>query len=162
MVNTSNKTIQWKSSFEYDTGFNPTVAAHGSTVVEVHNALNQQLSPLWYRVGSLTTLPFFQPIQWGGSVQYDNGFNPTVGLDGITLVEVHNGTYGESPLLYRLGWANALDGKYVSWASTGEYDPNGGLNPSVAVSAGYVAEVHVGADGVGPLWYRVGSVSCLQ
>lgn len=161
-VNASTKTIQWTSSYQYDMGVNPTVAVQGSTVVEVHNALNQPPSPLWYHVGKLTTLPPpYVPIQWGGSVQYDYGFNPTIGLDGITLVEVHDGTYGESPFWYRLGWANASQGNDVSWAISGEYDSSLGHDPSVAVSAGYVVEVHVGALGVGPLYYRVGYVGCI-
>jgi hypothetical protein len=162
LVNLSSKTIQWGNNFEYDAngGFNPSVAVSGSTVVEVHNGGNGGIVPLWYRLGQLNG----STIQWSGSFQYDNGFNPTVGYDGHRLVEVHNGGFGGLfPLWYHLGHIN---GTRINWDSynPGEYDY--GMNPSVAV--GYadgferVVDVHDGADGVGPLWYRTAYIECIQ
>jgi hypothetical protein len=59
-----------------DDGFAPSVAAWGTTVVEVHQATNAE-GPLWYRTGQLGRNG---RIHWNGSgsVKYDNGFAPSV------------------------------------------------------------------------------------
>jgi hypothetical protein len=55
--------IEWGASHQYDTGFNPSVAVSGSTVVEVHNAANTA-GPLWFRMGQVSGQT---EIQWGAS-----------------------------------------------------------------------------------------------
>jgi hypothetical protein len=91
---------------------------------------------------------------FGASFQYDRGLNPSVGVSGATVVEVHNGTGGAGPLWYRVGTVN---GSTVAWNDSHQYD--NGFNPSVAASGMTVVEVHNGGAGAGPLWYRVGQVN---
>jgi hypothetical protein len=91
---------------------------------------------------------------FGPSFQYDQGLNPSVAVDGATVVEVHNGTEGVGPLWYRVGKVNAST---VAWNDSHPYD--NGFNPSVALNGTTVVEVHNGGAGAGPLWYRVGQVS---
>jgi hypothetical protein len=206
LVNSSNKTIQWGSSHSYVLqGFNPTVVISGSTVIEAHNGA-AGVGPLHYRVGTVNLLT--STIQWGSDYIYDShGFNPSLGFDGSTVVEVHNGgNGGVVSLWYRIGqlrgstvsWGNSVDygsgfnpvisyGGYVleahnegfgglselsatlgyayptgiAWLNGGDFDY--GMNPSVAIAGDNgVVEVHNGANGLGPLWYRTGDIVCLN
>jgi hypothetical protein len=111
-VNTSNNTIQWgnnNNAFQYDNGFNPTVAIALSNglgaPVEVHNG-GYGVCPLWYHVGYFTAAG---TIDWGASAQYDNGMNPCVAAGGShTVVEVHDGVAGPGPLWYRVAYLPQL------------------------------------------------------
>jgi len=91
--------------------------------------------------------------------QYDWGVNPALtGEYPGTLVEVHQGSDGVGPLWYRTGHVSAPccpEIALVQWDDSSQYDI--GMNPAVAMGGGFVVEVHQGSNGVGPLWYRVGS-----
>jgi hypothetical protein len=82
-----------------DDGFAPSVAASGTTVVQVHQATNAE-GPLWYRTGQLGRNG---RIHWNGSssVKYEDGFAPSVGTSGAAVVEIHQGDPGT--LLVSLG-----------------------------------------------------------
>lgn len=136
-------------SFEYDQGWNPSVAVSDRTVVEVHNGTGSA-GPLWYRVGKVNG----STVAWNDSHQYDNGFNPTVAFNGTTVVEVHNGGEFAGPLWYRVG---EVSGSTITWNDSHQYD--NGSNPSVALAGDVVVEVHNGGDGAGPLWYRMGKLN---
>jgi hypothetical protein len=136
-------------SFEYDQGFNPSVAVSGGTAVEVHNGTGGA-GPLWYRVGKVNG----STVAWNDSHQYDNGFNPTVAFNGTTVVEVHNGGAGAGPLWYRVG---EVSGSTITWNNSHQYD--NGNNPSVALAGDVVVEVHNGGAGAGPIWYRMGKLN---
>ncbi|HUI22685.1 MAG TPA: hypothetical protein VLZ74_16830 [Methylocella sp.] len=157
-------------SFQYDQGFNPSVAIYNGIVVEVHNGTGGA-GPLWYKVGRVAGppvaeqnkldvrpvggLPTPPPITWSDSKQFDdNGFNPSVALVGSTVIEVHNGGATSGPLWYRTG---TLNGDTINWSEKKQYDT--GFNPQVAVTGNTVVEVHNGGAGVGPLWYRMGKLS---
>jgi hypothetical protein len=143
-----NGTISWSGSSRYDAGSLPSVAVSGVTVVEVHQGFARQgPGPLWYRTGQL------QPngtLQWGGSVQYDNGSLPAVASSGTTVVEVHQGDAGS--LWYHSGQIEP-DGS-IQWGGSFQYDS--GYTPSVAVSGTTVVEAHEGNPGT--LWYRTGQI----
>jgi hypothetical protein len=160
-VNYDN-TIQWgnnNNAFHYDNGMNPSVAIYGSTVVEVHNAING-VGPLWMRIGHVDTAS--NTINWGNNnnaFQYDNGMNPSVAICGSTVVEVHNGTAGVGPLWMRIGQVDTASNT-IQWGNNNNaFHYDNGMNPSVAIYGSTVVEVHNGAAGVGPLWYRVGQVN---
>jgi len=147
-------TIVFGNSHEYETsGFNPSVALSGTTVVEVHNR-GAKAGPLWYRVGTVNTSK--NTIKWGKNYKYDTGFNPSVGISGTGAVEVHNGGSQSGPEWYRVGTVDAST-KTIQWSSSNQYD--NGFNPSVSVSGSEVVEVHNGGNGAGPLWYRTGEIS---
>jgi len=140
---------------------NPSVAISGSTVVEVHNAVNG-VGPLRYRVGQINTSS--NTITWANynqAMQYDNGLNPTVAItysDVYPLVEVHNGGYGVAPLWYHVGYFN--EAGTITWEEGAQYD--NGMNPCVAGVGLSVVEVHDGIHGVGPMWYRVAQLPYIQ
>ena len=65
-----NGTIQWfgSGSLEYDNGSAPSVAASGTTAVEVHQG---DAGSIWYRSGQIQ---LDGTIKWSGSIQMDDGF----------------------------------------------------------------------------------------
>jgi hypothetical protein len=138
---------------EYDSsGWDPSVAISGSTVVEVHNG-NVTGGPMWYHVGLV--LPGNQ-ILWGPSYQYDNGFNPQVAMVGSTVVEVHNGGTYTNLMWYHVGQVSVSDWT-INWGPSYAYDY--GNNPSALTSCNTVAnpncglvavEVHNGSPDVFP------------
>jgi hypothetical protein len=84
--------VTWGASVQLDDGFAPRVAASGTTVVQVHQATSAE-GPLSYRTAHLGPNG---TIQWfgSGSLQYDNGFAPSVAVTGTDVVEVHQGDPG--------------------------------------------------------------------
>jgi hypothetical protein len=146
-------------SYEYDWGWNASVAISGSTVVEVHNG-GGAAGPMWYHVGQISGTV----IHWGPSYQYDNGYNPQVAMAGSTVVEVHNGGTSANLMWYHVG---QVSGSTITWGPSYQYDT--GNNPSVALTScntnanpncGLIAvEVHNGSTSAGPMWYHVGHVS---
>src|SRR4051812_5098938 len=79
-----------------------------------------------------------QEPRWGDSFKYDNGVSPAVACDGVSVVEVHQGTNGVGPLWYRVGQIN---GSKIQWGNSAKYD-DAGLKPAVAINNGRVLEVH--------------------
>jgi hypothetical protein len=160
------ETIQWGDSHEYGNGFNPSIAIAscdtssvpncGLLVIAAHNA-GTSAGAMWYHVGRVNA----QTIQWGDSYQYDNGFNPSVGMQpcvvadsscGMTIVEVHNAGDTPSAMWYRVGrWTK---GSSITWYNSMQYDQ--GWNPKVAVSGQYALEVHSAGNTLGSLWYHLG------
>ena len=94
---------------------------------------------------------------WGPSIEYDGGFNPSVAGWGSTVVEVHNGQSADGPMWYHVG---QISGTKVTWGPSYNYDS--GFNPSVAMYGTTVVEVHNGQSSDGPMWYHVGQVSGTQ
>jgi hypothetical protein len=144
--------IQWfgTGSLLYDnSGSAPSVAASGTTAVEVHQG---DSGALWYRSGQIQLDGL---IQWSASFQIDDGYTPSVAASGTTVVQVHQGVNGTGPLWYRTAHI-APDGT-IQWFGTGSllYD-NSGSAPSVAIAGPTVIEVHQGNPGT--LWYRTGQV----
>lgn len=116
----------WAPSQEYDTGYNPSVAISGTTVVEVHNGQNNY-GPMWYHVGQQN--PSTGAVTWGPSYNYGNGYNPTVAISGTTVVEVHNGQLGYGPMWYHVGQVN---GSTITWGP--RYGFGSGYNPTIALA----------------------------
>ena len=151
-------TVKWAvNSFQYDSGAYPSVAVSGTTVIEVHQANGTTTGPLWYRMGQVQANG---SVKWAASsFQYDSGSQPSVALDGSTLIEVHQandpGVVG--PLWYRTGEIQP-DGT-IAWASLSHQYDTGAL-PSIALSGPTFIEVHQADSGgtVGPLWYKTGSI----
>jgi hypothetical protein len=96
----SSPEFVWGPSFQYDTGYYPSVSVVGNTVVEVHQGSTSCPGPLWYRVGTVQG----QQIAWSDSYQYDNGCAPSVSTDRRLVFEVHQGSIGVGPLWSRLGF----------------------------------------------------------
>jgi hypothetical protein len=88
------------------------------------------------------------------SFEFDNGFNPRVGLAGKNVVEVHNAGLGVGALWYHVGKLKTPFSS-IEWGGSHLYESSG-ENPAVAISGKNVIEVHNSADGVGPLEYAVG------
>ncbi len=151
-------TVKWAvNSFQYDSGAYPSVAVSGTTVIEVHQANGTSTGPLWYRMGQVQANG---SVKWAAnSFQYDSGSQPSVALDGSTVIEVHQandpGVVG--PLWYRTGEIQP-DGT-ITWASLSHQYDTGAL-PSIALSGPTFIEVHQADSGgtVGPLWYKTGSI----
>lgn len=153
-LNSPFTSIAWSNSHQYQaSGFNPSVALSGATVVEVHNK-EDGAGPLYYRVGTVNSGK--DTIKWGAAHKYDTGFNPSVALSGTTAIEVHNGGSGVGPEWYRIGTVDVTT-KTIAWSNSSQYDT--GLNPSVAVSSSWVLEVHNSGSSTGPLWYHAGVIS---
>jgi hypothetical protein len=144
------QTVTWGGSVRLDDGFAPRIAASGTTVVQVHQAKNEE-GPLWYRTARLGPSG---SIRWfgSGSLEYDNGFAPSVAVAGTAVVEVHQGDPGT--IWYRTGQIR-LDGT-IQWSGSLRMDD--GFAPSVTASGTTVVQVHQAADAEGPLWYRTGQL----
>jgi hypothetical protein len=145
----------WASSaFQYDTGALPSVAASGTTVIEVHQAdASGDVGPLYYHTGQI------QPngtVKWASSaLQYDTGALPSVAVSGTSIIEVHQAdASGEvGPLYYHTG--QIQPNGTVTWGSSAfQYDT--GAQPSVALAGSTILEVHQG-DG-GALYYHTAEV----
>jgi CubicO group peptidase (beta-lactamase class C family) len=129
-------------------------------VVESHNS-GSTAGPMWYHVGFVTGWN----IQWGPSIQYDNGFNPSVAIQpclaqvypncsGLMVVDVHNAGNIPGPMWYRVGhW---LGGYSINWINSSQYDQ--GWNPKIAVSGNYALEVHNAGSAPGAIWYHQGTL----
>jgi hypothetical protein len=142
--------VTWGASLQLDYGFAPRVAASGTTVVQVHQATSAE-GPLWYRTAQLGPNG---TIRWfgSGSLQYDDGFAPSVAVTGTDVVEVHQGDPGT--IWYRTGQIK-LDGT-IQWSGSLRMDD--GFAPSVAASGTTVVQVHQATSAEGPLWYRTGQL----
>jgi hypothetical protein len=165
VVNQDLQTITWGPAYPYDIGWDPSVAAYGSTVVEVHNNATANPGSMWYHVGQIDSN---LTVGWGPPHSYDNGWEPKVaivasnGNDDLAqlgsaplVFEVHNGQGNFGPMWYHLG---QVDNNFnISWGQPVQYDQ--GWNPSIAwlwlySGAFYLGavEVHNGQDSVGWMW----------
>jgi hypothetical protein len=151
-------TVTWATnSFQYDNGAYPSVAVSGTTVIEVHQSNGTTSGPLWYRMGQIQANG---SVKWAANAhQYDGGAQPSVALDGSTVIEVHqaNDPGVEGPLWFRTGEIQP-DGT-ITWAALShQYDV--GALPSIAMSGPTFLEVHQADAGgvVGPLWHHTGSI----
>jgi hypothetical protein len=166
VINPDLQSITWGPAYAYDIGWDPSVAAYGSTVVEVHNNAGATPGSMWYHVGLLTPN---QTIAWGPPLQYDNGWEPKVaiiasnGEDDLAplgssplVFEVHNGQGNFGPIWYHLGQlGNNLN---INWGPPLQYDV--GWDPSIAWLEMYsgggfflgAVEVHDGQAGFGWMW----------
>ena len=154
-VNVAAKTIKWGTSIKYDNGFNPSIAASRTGLIEVHNGGSGAAVPLWYRIGARKGLK----VTWQDSVEYaTSGANPAIGYNGEAVLEVHNLNFGGvSPLWYDT--ATLLSGS-ITWDHSDSYD--NGFNPAVSLPTNRTVgvEVHNGTSGEGALWYRIFTVTC--
>jgi hypothetical protein len=163
----SGSTISWGPSYNYDSGWNPSVGIQlcltdsntscGVTVVEVHNG-GSTGGPMWYHVGNWSG---GSTISWGESHQYDWGWNPKVAFfSGAYVMEVHNGSDALGHLWYHFGSWNG--GTTLDMGGSYEYDS--GWNPSVAAAdlPGWAVEVHNGSGSAGPMWYHLGPITVIQ
>jgi hypothetical protein len=166
----------WSSSGQYDQGYNPTVAIDNyntlniepvgsspftTTVVEVHQA-GEDLSDLWYHVGTLTYGLGTPSIVWGPSYRvgpdslqnaYLTGYAPSVSVsNGIVVVafQAEGGT-----LEYITGIVSLYN--TIAWQTATDYA--NGYNPSVSLVGGYLVEAHQLDNGTGPLLYLLGQVN---
>jgi hypothetical protein len=151
-----NNTIAWNSYPANESGWNPSVAIYGTTVVTVHNGSGTP-GQMWYRVGQV------QPnytIVWGHSWPYDSGWNPKVAIFGYggNVLEVHNGAGTAGPMWDH--WGYFTSSTTINFGNSVQYD--WGYNPSVAIGSIYPVEVHNGGGAAGPEWYHVGNINVIQ
>jgi hypothetical protein len=157
VTDTGVPTLTWGPSYQFDSGYLPSVAVCNAVVVEVHEG---QPGSLWSHVGTVSG----NTISWGPAVHYDGGYAPSVscGVNGYTI-EVHQSSNpaagGSSGLWYRV---SPFTSSKVSWTAAAEYDT--GCNPTAAFSytfsstPQYLVETHSKTCGVvGPLVYDFGS-----
>src|ERR1700723_2587638 len=123
-----NGTIQWfgTGSVEYDSGSAPSVAASGTTAVEVHQG---DSGSLWYHSGQIQ---LDGTVRWRASLQMDDGFAPSVAASGTTVVQVHQATNAEGPLWYRTGRIG--HNGTIHWNGSGSVKYDDGFAPSVGTS----------------------------
>jgi hypothetical protein len=65
-----------------------------------------------------------QTVNWGPSVQLDDGFAPRVAASGTTVVQVHQATNGSGPLWYRTAQLGP-DGT-IKWLGSGSLEFDNG------------------------------------
>jgi hypothetical protein len=90
--------IKWSQYQAYDWRYNPSVAGcpQSNTVIEVHNGQGGP-GPMWYHLGKVRNNT---SISWAPPVEYDWGWNPSIGwlcledFNFLGAVEVHNGQLG--------------------------------------------------------------------
>jgi hypothetical protein len=151
----------------YQQGYCPALASWSfdnlRNVLEVHQAQDGATGPLWFMWGTLTGVAGNQ-MSWSASQLYDNGIHPSVAALDSAAVEVHQAGLGSGPLWYRTGQQPAGSGAGTAaftWFSSAGYD--NGVNPAVTMTRTLdgiqVVEVHQAQDGLGPLWYRTGTVA---
>jgi hypothetical protein len=102
---TNGSTINWQNGVNYDWGWNPKISfSAGAFLLEVHNGTGGA-GPLWYHTGAYVGPYEYPPIVLGPSIQYDNGYNPSIATDvnALVAIEVHNGGIGAGPEWYHRG-----------------------------------------------------------
>ncbi|WP_020406289.1 hypothetical protein [Hahella ganghwensis] len=143
-VNAGNKTIEWGSSHNYDTGQTPSVAinSHG-VVVEVHQSEGLS-TDLWYHVGRVNADS--KTIEWGESQKYDSGSHPSIVLtDDYWVIEVHQ-SQTFNTLWKRIGRVN-LGNNTIEWRGGSEKYGDQGSIPSIAYNGTQLVETHTdGSD----------------
>ena len=83
-VDVEHKIINWGHSISYGRGRELALAANQDTVLEVHKSTWG--NSLRYHVGKLDG----NEIKWGEDTYYDDGFNPSIGINSKGhVVEVH-------------------------------------------------------------------------
>jgi hypothetical protein len=137
-VDPAGKIVNWGSSHKYDTGATPSIAINNhNVVVEVHQS-DGPSTALWYHVGTVD--PSAKTINWGSSVEYDNGDFPRVALtDDGYVIEVHQSQTFQT-LWWRIGVVD-VGAKRINWlmASARQYDT--GMAPAVATNGRQVIAV---------------------
>jgi len=173
---------------QYDQGYNPSIAVDHNgpnsgliayfnglntkgTVVEVHQAGDDVVSPLWYHVGTLSGVPDVHngygipSLTLGPATEINFGLNqgnhPTVSIADNLAILVAEGPSGA--LWYSIGVVNPATST-IAWSAPEVYDS--GYAPSISVygsgvrgSGWTVVEVHQQDHGTGPLLYRTGILS---
>lgn len=103
---TDMSTISWQDAVTYDAGWNPKIAFTGDFLIEVHNG-QAGAGPMWYKTGMLSGNDPSRVINFGTSIRYDNGYNPSVAFDPnaaqSSVIEVHNGGAGLGAEWYHVG-----------------------------------------------------------
>jgi hypothetical protein len=137
-------------------GWNPSVALSGSTVVEVHNGHKNAFGPMYYRIGTITN----GSISWEPTnPPYDSGVNPQVTVLGSTVIEVHNGQNAPGKLWYRVGQITGSTTKTINWNPGGSVPYDWGWNPKISYGPNGLVEVHNGQQTAGQMYYDYGSLS---
>jgi hypothetical protein len=91
--------IRWRPPVVYDQGWSPTVAVHGSTVVEAHQAKAAEGS-LWMTAG---TIGADGAVSWRPAREYDHGVHPSLAADPLhdDGIETHAGAASFGSLWWR-------------------------------------------------------------
>ncbi len=144
------------------------------TAIEVHQGGQDGGGALWYTMATTKLSSTYQiptVLHWGASSQYDEGFNPTVGVDNSSwdtgvnagveqVVEVHQATSNLSALWYHVGWLENPDSASPTFVWGPSYQFDTGYAPSASISNGIVVEAHQGTGG--ELWYSIGNAAFFQ
>jgi hypothetical protein len=145
--------LSWSGANAYDSGFAPSIAASGTTVVELHQT-QATASQMMYQVGTVTG----SGVAWSSPYAWEWGAAPSVAIAntpyGTYVVEVHQGGQGFGPLWYSIG---TISGSSITWTPSAIYDY--GVAPRLAVFEDRILEVHQSGTGVSPLWYHLGTIS---
>ncbi|HLK56735.1 MAG TPA: hypothetical protein VKU00_09230 [Chthonomonadaceae bacterium] len=150
----NGRSISWSNggnSSWYDNGSYPSVSISNGNVVETHEDFSGGLYShtgylwSWYINGY-----FYNWILWNNSVHYENGYAPSISMNGTKVVEVHNGTVGD--LWYRTGTFGGYDIQWNNGGHSTQYDY--GSYPSISYNGYNVVEAH--QDFSGGLYSQLG------
>jgi hypothetical protein len=152
--------VQWGTTYEYDRGMQPALAAHPSgLVLEFHRTGTG--NTLWYHVGKLNG----STVAWGGSLRAPGiGSWPTVAItqDGYVLYmwsDAENKSL--STLYYAVGKVdlNGTEGQAIQWLTNGR-SFDAGFHSTLSMNAsGLFVEVHESGTGGRGMYYRVGRIA---
>lgn len=139
--------ISWGPPVSGGYGQGPSIAASGTTIVDLHATAYDGLN---YRVGAISGTQ----IAWGKSSHYDDGATPHIAFAGAnTLVEVHSG--GNGNLWYHLATVDPAS-KTVDFHGNAKF-LDYGYYPSVASNGnGVVIELHAGSSSQ---FYHIGRIN---
>ena len=151
-VDVKHKNIKWGHSISYGRGRELALAANQDTVVEVHKSTWG--NRLRYHVGKLDG----NEIKWGEDTHYDEGWNPSIGINSVGhVVEVHTSTILRR--LYRRIAVADTRAQNLGWVGDAvQYDM--GAYPSVCLNDNddkNIVEAHESNFG-SSIWCRTGTL----
>jgi hypothetical protein len=154
-INVADKSVTFKQSLRYDSGFEPAVALMDDmTVIEVHRSSTDCF--LYYRLGTVdpakSTIDFWSS---SGIRYYETGDTPTVAVvNSDTIVETHcSGIY----LFYGVGKLNR-ENKTIEWSD--ELSDCRSWNCSIAANlSGYLIQAFINPEAPTTIYNRAGYLS---
>ena len=153
-VDAEHKNIKWGNSVSYGRGRELALTARQDTVVELHKSTWG--NRLRYRVGNFQREA--QIVAWGEDTYYDDGCNPSAGLNSNGhLLEVHTSTILRR-LYCRVGVVDTRT-QTIGWLrDSAQYDV--GTYPSVCLNDSddkSIVEAHETNVGIS-IWCRTGTL----
>jgi hypothetical protein len=153
VADTTNKTIVWGGSVEFDAGGTPFVALNdNNNVIVVWQSTAS--TKLYCRAGIVD--PHLRTITWGPGQQFNAGSHPTVDINNNNTVIIGFASTSSTKLLYQVGYLYSDTG-LVSTAPSVEYD-GGDHNDLTIDDANFVWETHKSSES-NTAYYRAGTLT---